>query len=247
MSKSRCTNCNAPLVEGTTFCNYCDLGPGGAARPPPPEPSAVTEAASSGVTFLIGLMLLLSRQLMRLVVFLVPPWSRKTKIALGLVGLSCVGSMGVSVVLNETMYSVQMDAPRYSANPLPPEQRPIEAIEARQVVLDLRSTPDRTLEQRKQAWREKYQGHWVSWEGTVDSVWPSIGRLQLLTLGEQHYQLEVDFDPIHAPRLEKLQKGQEVRVSGMLWGYSFLVDTLQLSEGALVDEIPPGHVTDGPP
>ncbi|WP_257446652.1 hypothetical protein [Archangium lipolyticum] len=247
MHKSRCTNCNAPLVEGTIYCDHCDLGPGGVARPPPPAPSAVTKAASGGVTFIIGLVLFLSRQLWRLAVWLVPPWSRGTKIALGIVGLTCVGFVGVGVVLHETVYSIRMDAPRYSANPLPPGQRPLEAIEPAKVVLDMRDTPDRTLEQRKQLWREKYEGHWVSWKGTVDTVYPSIGRLQLLPVGDLRFQLEVDFDPIHQARLEKLQKGQEVRVSGMLWGYYFNIDTLRLSEGALVDESVPGLVKEGPP
>jgi hypothetical protein len=162
------------------------------------------------------------------------------------VGLAFVGLVGVSVVLHETVYAIRMDVPRYSANPLQPGQRPHEAIEAAQVVLDMRDTPDRTLEQRKQAWREKYEGHWVSWKGTVDKVYPGIGRLQLLSAGDQRFQLEVDFDPIHAARLEKLQKGQEVRVSGMLWGYYFNLDTFRLAEGALVDELAPGHVQDGP-
>ncbi|MDY7225673.1 hypothetical protein [Hyalangium rubrum] len=246
MSKSRCTHCNAPLAEGTTFCAYCDLGPGGVARPPPPAPSAVTEAASSGVTFLIGLVLFLFRQLVRLVVWLVPPWSRKTKIALGVVGLVFVGFVAVVLVLNATVYSIHMDAPRYSANPLPPRQRPIESFNVAQVVLDMRDTPDRTLDQRKQAWREKYEGRWVSWKGTVDTVYPNIGHLKLLTVDDPRIQLEVKFDPIHAPQLEKLQEGQEARVSGMLWGYDFTLNMPQLSEGALVGERAPGHVMDVP-
>jgi hypothetical protein len=206
----------------------------------------VKEAASSGGLFIVGLVLVLSRQLWRLVVWLVPPWKRGTKIALGVVGLACVGFVTVVLVVGATVYSIEMDAPRYSANALPPGKRPIEPTSVTQVVLDLRATPDRTIEQRKQAWREKYEGHWVSWKGTVDTAYANTGHLLLLSVDDPRIALDVQVDPLHAAWMEKLQDGQTVHVSGMLWGYDFTLNRPMLADGALVEELAPGQAQDGP-
>lgn len=234
------------MVDGATFCDYCNLSPAGSARPPPPPPSAVKEAASSGGLFLIGLVLVLSRQLWRVVVWLVPPWSRKTQIILGVGVVACASLVGVLVGLEKAVYGVEMDGRQHRATSLPAAQRSIEPIQTTQVILDMRDTADRTLEQRKQAWREKYEGRWVSWTGTVYWVSPSINLLQLHTVDAEPLLLSVDFAPIHTARMEKLQKGQQVRVSGMLWGYSFMTDTIRLSDGALVDELAPGQAQGEP-
>jgi hypothetical protein len=221
--KNRCANCNAPLVEGTSFCDYCDLGPKGVPRARPTGPSASASRRSTGRSVI--------------------------KLGLGLVSLTCCGPLGLFGTLHETVYAIRMDAPKYSAQPPSAEQRPAEAIESMQVFLDMRDAADRSLEQRKQEWREKYEGHWVSWQGVVEEIQPYddlASELVLRPLEGQSFKVQVNFDPLHNVRLNQLRQGQEVRVSGRLWGYYFMDDTVRLSEGALVDQEASGQVQERP-
>jgi hypothetical protein len=165
------------------------------------------------------------------------------------VSLTCCGPLALFGTLYETVYAVHMEAPKYSPQPPPAEQRRAEAIEAMQVFLDVRDTGGRSLAQGKQAWREKYEGRWVSWSGIVEEIrsYDSFAsELILLPVEGQKLKVEVNFDPLHNARLNKLRKGQEVRVSGRLWGYYFMVDTVRLSEGALAEPEAPGQVQERP-
>jgi hypothetical protein len=215
LNKNRCPNCNAPLAEGTSLCEYC--GPGSGA------PAKDTRGPSTGRSLL--------------------------KIALGVVGLTCLGPLGLFGTLYETVYAIKMEAPKYSAQPPSAEQRPAEPIESMQVFLDMRDAADRSLEQRKREWREKYEGRWVSWKGVVEEVIPydtMASELVLRPLGEHNYKVQVNFDPLQNSRLNQLRPGQEVRVSGRLWGYYFMDDTVRLSEGALLGQEAPAQVQERP-
>lgn len=220
MRQNRCANCNAPLAEGTSFCDYCDLNRKGASRS---APAKATPRWFSG------------RSVLKL---------------LGLASLVCCGPMAIFATLNETVYSIHMDAPKYSVRPPSVDQRSPEAIAAMQVFLDMRDASDRSLARRKQEWREKYEGRWVSWTGVVAEVRPYDGFASELVLrpgGEDpKLKVEVNFDPLHNARLKQLHQGQEVHVSGRLWGYYFMSDTVRLSEGALVDPDARGQAQEHP-
>lgn len=227
MHDNRCAHCNAPLAEGTSGCDYCGVGSRGAPRvgqtaSPAPAKDARRRSTAGSVI----------------------------KIVLGTVSLTCCGPLGLFGVFYETVYAVRMEAPKYSARPPPLEQRPAEALEPLQVFLDMRDTEDRSLSQRKQEWREKYEGRWVSWKAIVeethlyDSTYAS--ELRLKPVGGQDFEIQVNLDPLHNARLKELRKGQEVRVSGRLWGYYFIPDMIRLSEGALVDADVPAQVQDQP-
>jgi hypothetical protein len=225
MDGNRCAHCNAPLPEGISGCDYCGVGARVAPPAGPPVPPApVKDARRSKV----GTVL---------------------KIAVGTVSLTCCGPLGIFGAFYETVYAVRMEAPKYSARPPPVEQRPVEAIEPMQVFLDMRDTEDRPVAQRKQEWRERYEGRWVSWKGIVDEtlVYDTMtSELRLRPLGGQEFGVQVYLDPLHNERLKQLRKGQEVRVSGRLWGYYFIPNTARLSEGALVDANVPAQVQDLP-
>jgi hypothetical protein len=219
--KNRCPNCNAPRKEGTTFCGYCDLTPEGSARAESSGP-----AQGAGRRFTASFVI---------------------KLSLGLTSLMCCGPIGVYGTLYETVYSVNMEAPKYSAQPPPAEQRRPEAIEVMPLYLEVRNTSDRPLAQSKQTWKEKYEGRWVSWTGTVEEVRPydsMASELVLVPVAGQELKVQANFDPLHNPQLEKLRPGQEVRVSGRLWGYYFMTDIVRLSEGALVEPEAPAQAQD---
>ncbi len=153
--------------------------------------------------------------------------------------------------LYETVYAIRMETPKYSARPPPVAQRRAEPIEPLQVYQDMRDAGERSLSQRKQEWREKYEGRWVSWTGlmeeTVSVGAPYASELKLRPVGGQDFEIQVNMDPLLDERLKALRKGQEVRVSGMLWGYYFMPDIIRLSDGALVEvDVPPAQVEDGP-
>ncbi|ATB32385.1 hypothetical protein MEBOL_005862 [Melittangium boletus DSM 14713] len=220
MRKNRCANCNAPLAAGTSFCHYCEPDRLGESR------SASEKEAPrrfSGRTLL--------------------------KSALGLVSLMCCAPLGVFGTLHETRYAIRMDAPKYSARPPPVAQRPAEDIAAMQVFMDMRDAGDRSLAQRKQEWREKYEGHWVSWKGRVEEVHANEGIASQLVLRPEEGQtlkVQVNFDPLYNAQLEQLREGQGVHVSGRLWGYYFLGDTVRLSEGMLLEPAAPRQVQTSP-
>jgi len=218
--KNRCPNCNAPRAEGSTVCTYCELGAPGA-------PGSAS-ANGSGRRF---------------------SFRSVTRIGLGLVTLLCCAPLSVVVALQETVYAIKMEAPQYSAQPIPTEQRPTEPLTPMQVFLDMRDTDDRSLGQRKQGWREKLEGRWVSWKGRVEEIRPYdafASELVIRPEADQKFTVEVNFDPLHNARLKQLQVGQEVHVSGRLWGYYFMNDTVRLSEGALVDPPAPSQVQEQP-
>ncbi len=217
--KNRCAHCNAPLAEGTSFCDYCDLNRKGASRSAPAQ-------APGRSTFRTVL-----------------------KVGVGLVSLACCGPVGLIGTLYEVVYAIKLDSPKYSAQPPSAEQRRAESIEPMQVFLTMRDAEDRSLAQRKQEWREKYEGRWVSWTGTVEEVLPydtMASELVLRPAGDSKLQIQVNFDPLHNARLNQLQKGQQVHVSGRLWGYYFMSDIVRLSEGALVEPRAPAQVQGGP-
>ncbi|WP_375764754.1 hypothetical protein NR798_23845 [Archangium gephyra] len=219
MQKNRCAHCNAPLAEGTSFCEYCDLNRQGASR----AASAKPPRRFAGRSIL--------------------------KMGLGVVGLTCCAPTGILVTLYEKVYAIQLDAPKYSARPPPLAQRPTEPIAAMNVFLDMRDASDRSLSQRKQEWREKYEGRWVSWKGTVEELHPYDAFASELVLRPepgQEFKVQVNFDPLHNVRLNQLQTGQQVHVSGRLWGYYFMGDTVRLSEGALVEQDVPGQAQEHP-
>jgi hypothetical protein len=208
------------MAEGASFCDYCDLNPQGAPRSAPAKDSPRRFSGRSVI-----------------------------KIGLGLVSLMCCAPMGIFGTLYETVYAIRMDAPKYSAHPPSVDQRPTEAIAAMQVFLDMRDTSERSLAQRKQEWRAKYEGRWVSWKGSVEEIHPYDGFASELVLRPeegQQFQVQVNFDPLYNARLNQLRKGQEVHVSGRLWGYYFMGDLVRLSEGALVDQEVPGQVQERP-
>jgi hypothetical protein len=218
--KNRCAHCNAPLAAGTSFCDYCDLNPQGAPRAAPTQDTRRFSFRS----------------------FL--------KLGLGAVCLFCCAPVGIIGTLHETVYAIEMEAPKYSARPPPLDQRPSEALTPMQVFLDMRDTSERSLAQRKQDWRQKYEGRWVSWKGVVEEIRPFDGFASELVLRPeegQAFQVEVNFDPLHNVRLNQLRKGQEVHVSGKLWGYYFMGDTVRLSEGALLSPAAPGQAQQPPP
>lgn len=226
MHDNRCAHCNAPLAEGTSGCDYCGVGSRGAPRAGQPAESAPAKDARRFTV------------------------SRVLKLVLGTVSLTCCGPFGIFGVFYETVYAVRMEAPKFSARPLPLEQRPAEALEPLQVFMDLRDTDDRSLSQRKQEWREKYEGRWVSWKAIVEETLlyddTYASELRLRPAGGQDFEIQVHLDPLHNGRLKELRKGQEVRVSGRLWGYYFISDMIRLSEGALVDVEVPAQVQDRP-
>jgi hypothetical protein len=157
--------------------------------------------------------------------------------------------VGVFVALSETVYLIKLDTPKYSAQPIPIDQRSAEPFTAMQVFLELRDAEDRPLALRKQAWREKFEGRWVSWKGRVEEVLPYdtfASELVLKPEADQQFKVRVYFDPLHNARLKQLQVGQEAQVSGKLWGYEFIGNTVRLSEGALVEEKAPSQVQEQP-
>ena len=209
MQKNRCAHCNAPLAEGTTFCEYCDLSRKGALRS--------ASAKATGRLSKRGLV----------------------KLGLGVVSLTCCLPTGIFVTLSETVYAVAMDAPKFSGRPLAVGERPNEPLAAMDLFMDMRDAADRPLSQRKQEWQAKYEGRWVSWTGSVESIhiYNSLAsELVLQPVQGQKFKVEVNFDPIYNDRLKALHEGQDVRVSGKLWGYSFMNDTVRLSDGALAQQ-----------
>ncbi len=220
LRKHRCPNCNAPLAEGTSSCTYCDVGAAGV------HGTASSKDASRRFSF-----------------------RSSVKIGLGLLSLLCCAPLSVFITLSETVYSVEMEAPKYSAQPPAVDQRSAEPLTAMQVFMEVRDTDDRSLAQRKQAWREKLEGRWVSWKGRVEDVRPYdafASELVLRPEADQEFKVRVYFDPLHNGRLKQLQVGQEAQVSGKLWGYEFIGNTVNLAEGALVQESAPSQVQEQP-
>jgi hypothetical protein len=171
------------------------------------------------------------------------------KLSLGFVFVTCCAPMGIIGTLYATVYAIEMDAPKYSVQPLPVGQRPSEGLTPMQVYMDLRDTEDRSLKERKTVWREKYEGRWVSWKGTVAEVriFDNLAsELDLHSEAGEKFPVQVNFDPLHNARLQELRKGQEVQVSGRLWGYYFMGDTARLSEGVLLDPEVKGQAQEPP-
>lgn len=210
MREIRCAHCNAPLREGASGCVYCGAGTQTAA--------AAARSAQTRSTLKRVLKALLASTL-----------------------LLCCAPFSLYGALYETVFAVRMEAPKYSAHPPPPAQRRAEALEPTQVFVDMRDTDGRSLAERKQEWRSKYEGRWVSWTGRVKEVHVygnQANELRLLPVEGSAQEVEVFLDPLLGRQLSAVQPDQRVRVSGKLWGYYFLPDTIRLSDGAILEEAP---------
>jgi hypothetical protein len=130
-----------------------------------------------------------------------------------------------------------MDEPKYTSPAVALDERKAEDFDAGTVYQDLRSTDGRSLSDRKQIWLEKYEGRWVLWEGEVTYYYlseESASKVTVQTKSGDPYSIEVYFDPLENGSIEPIENGDRVTVSGKLWGYYFLDDTIRLADGLVV-------------
>ena len=211
MHENRCALCNAPLRDGATGCEYCGgRTRGGSGASGAKAKNDAPRRFSPG----------------RILTFI-----------LGGVGLLCCTPCGLFGALYETVYAVRMETPKYDPHAVPHEQRRAEPIEPVQVFREMADAGGHSLDHRKQEWRAKYQGRWVTWTGRVkDTLILEKGNseLRLRPVAGTEYEVQVFLGPYQNEALRSLRKDQEVRVSGMLWGYYFIGDTVRLADGVLM-------------
>lgn len=205
------------------------------------HPKPVMKTPEYHKIFIAIILFLFCAPISVLYVWLGTSWSKKTKglITFFVLVLPAI-FIGIFGLLYETVYSVRMDTPKYTSNPLEYSKRPTQSITPEQVFIDMRDTPDRSLALRKAEWVEKYQGRWIQWEGEVTSIQAFENTTNQMTLKPDMSQsLEVQgyFDPLNYSELNLIEVGDIVKISGVLWGYYFLGDMIRLADGHLVNHI----------
>jgi hypothetical protein len=245
MEERRCGNCGAVLGGGTYRCDYCgtDWTPpakeatraGRIAQPPVASPAPVRSDAARIVIFFV--LLLFCGPISLIYLWAAVPWTKKAKalITLFLFILPAIAG-GIFGLFYETVYAVKSQASKFSASAPALEQRRAEPIDSKQVYVDLRDAEKRSLGLRKNTFKQKYEGHWVTWEGTVEKVstYTSLSGELHLKPAEGNFIMEFFFDPLSNARFSALAAGDHARVSAKLWGYYFIGDRILLSDAALV-------------
>jgi hypothetical protein len=101
-----------------------------------------------------------------------------------------------------------------------------------QVYADMRDTSARSFSERKAWWRERYAGRWVSWRGVFQGS--SLTRDEVALKFGAVNNPNLNFTLFYGSRsYPSLQSGQEVVVSGELWGFYFLPESIVLTSPRL--------------
>lgn len=255
MSRRKCKNCGAQLKSGTYFCEYCEsdwtpvpkIEPG---KPIPtiPEaipvyelpntPSPLSRKSNAGRVVFFVVALFFCWPVAIVYMWTTLPWKTWTKIIVTILLVLPAIIVGVYGGIYESIYAIRSDLPKYSSEPLPIEERKDEKISASQVFKDLKKDDSRPLDVRKKAWAEKYVDMWVVWEGQIESIHilsDSGGSwIDMLIDKDAEYSIEIFFNPSQNGSLEKIKKGDYVRISGRLWGYYFIDNIIRLAEGMVL-------------
>ncbi|HPM77923.1 MAG TPA: TFIIB-type zinc finger domain-containing protein, partial [bacterium] len=247
MNQRKCPNCGATLQGGTYYCDYCGtdwtpvqpITPGGGPTMTAPllRPGEARPGSSAGRTLLFLFLLLFCPPAAIIYLWLGLSWSRKTKIALTVILLLPIMLFLVFGLLNETMYSVHLDTPKFSADRQAVSRKPTLHVAPVDIYQALRKTPALSTEARKQRFFAEYAGKWVTWRAKVHEIYiyDSIAsNLKLKPEDTKLYDVTAYFDPLYNDQLKTLAVGDYVTVSGMIWGYYFMSDTTRLADAKIV-------------
>ena len=258
MNQRKCANCGATLEGGGFHCGYCGsdwtpppIGPGRSYTGQSPDyistdrPLTEKKPGSPGKIILFLILLCACWPAAIIYMWTATDWPKKLKTVLTFLFFLPVLFIGVYGYFYETHYALRMQTAKYSDNPPAAQDRAIQDIHPEAIYKDLRDSDGKTMDERQRAWRENYQGLWVQWEGTVTAVLTytsSASELKMESEIDAPYSIEVYFDPTRNKELEKIAVDDNAKVSGMLWGYYLLSDTIRLADGVLL-----GHSRKGKP
>jgi len=243
MAVRKCPGCGATLKGGTLYCEYC----GTDWSPPKPDPSLPQQAAlprvqpvkprGAGKTVIFVILLLFCPPGALVFMWAAMPWRRVAKIAWTAALVGFYMTVVIWGVYHDAVYLVHADTPKFSAEPLPTQNRPAEQIEAADIYRQMRNLEGQELEKRKQLWIKTYQGRWVQWEGEVEQRYTytsSPSKLIIRPEKKTPYRIEAFFDPIYNKKLDQIDRKDRVTISGMLWGYDISGDDVMLADSAIM-------------
>ena len=248
--KTLCSYCGTDVESGVT---YRPIRPGdspGAAPPVPVAPaiipgrahpdetSAENSPAQAARLWRVGVFLFLilaCGPAALIYMWLKLDWQRGTKWFLTIFLLLPLFFIGAWGFFYETVYAVKSetedfmpDAPEWSA-------RHHEPIDHGIVFTEMRDEGGRDHDELRRRWDERFEGRWVRWTARLKqkNIYTTMASELILAPESGAYDIKVFFDPAKNARLEALVTGNEVTVSGRLWGYYWLTDRISLADGEL--------------
>lgn len=262
MRYRKCHNCGAPLDRGKTVCSYCgtDAESGVSYRPitpgdavprsvpvaPPIVPgrsprvetyseNTPPDAARVGRVIVFLLLLFVCGPGALVYMWLKLDWRRSVKWIVTVFLMTPVVFVATWGFFHETVYAIKSetepfvpDAPEWSA-------RRHEPIDHGIVFTEMRDEGGRNRDELRRVWADRYEGRWVKWTLRIEqkNIYTTMASELLLAPESGAYDVEVFFDPAKNAQLEALVTGNEVTVSGRLWGYYWLTDRIRLADGEL--------------
>jgi hypothetical protein len=258
MAKRKCDNCGAPMPRDTHLCSYCGtdwtpdspnfgVRPGGAfseVSSEPIGPGAATKPRPSGpglgeakhiVIFLI-LSFVCCVPLALIYLWAGTPWNKRAKQIITAIYLLPFVSLGVFIYLDVYVYTVHADFEKVSATAPEPGARPIEELDAARVHEVMQGLSGTPVDERRKVWLANFAGRWVRWTGTVEDteIYTSMpSEVRIISPRTTLFEVGGYFDPVHNERIEGLELGDTVTISGRLWGYEYTFDRVLLADAVL--------------
>lgn len=260
MAKRKCGNCGAPLPRDQFVCGYCatdwtpdsenfgvqpeirpepaptPIGPG---RPPAPKKTGQPfwQQASTQIAVFAILTLLCCPPAALVYAWVGTSWQRRSKIIWTIVLTAPLALLGLLMYVDTAIYTIHGDFEKVDPSVPAAAQRQVQPLDPGTVYAALAALADQPPPARELVWREAYAGKWVRWEGKVakTNIYTSMpSELDLDIDQSALFTVTVYFDPEQNQRLKELAVGQDIAISGRLWGYGYLFDDLYLADGAIV-------------
>ncbi|MCL4234751.1 MAG: zinc-ribbon domain-containing protein [Deltaproteobacteria bacterium] len=261
MSYRKCHNCGAPLDRGKTLCSYCgtDVESGAMYRPikpgdrapsvpvaPPIVPgrtprvethaeNSTPDAARIGRVIVFFLLLFACGPAALVYMWMKLDWRKGTKGIVTAVLMIPVVFVGTWGFFHETVYAIKSVTEPYAPDAPDWGARRHEPIDHGIVFTDIRDDGGRDRDELRRLWDERYEGRWVRWALRIKqkNIYTTMASELVLSPESEAYEVEVFFDPAKNAALEALVVGDEVTVSGRLWGYYWLTNRMRLADGEL--------------